>query len=263
MGGDSSTGGGPTGGPTRGTVVMLHGFTQTGRCLGPLADRLDERHEVLTPDLPGHGDAAALAHMDCPTIADHLAERYGPAHWIGYSLGGRIALNVAVTHPRSVRSLTLIGATAGIEDRAARERRRRLDHQRAAEVERLGVAEFTRRWLKMDMFAKLPERARFTRERQTNTAPGLAGSLRNAGTGSMEPLWERLWELQVPVLLLSGERDAAFTDAAMRMAAGIGDNATALTVPGAGHAAHLEAPEPALALVEEHLLGAGGSEVLR
>lgn len=235
-------------------VVMLHGFTQTGRCLGYVADRLGEHREVLTPDLPGHGDAAELADMGCPAIADHLAERCGPAHWVGYSLGGRIALNVALEHPESVHSLVLIGATAGLEDPTAREHRRKLDHERAAEVERLGVVEFTRRWLDMDMFAWLPEGAQFTSERRTNTPAGLAGSLRNAGTGSMEPLWEQLCELQMPVLLLSGERDAAFTDTAVRMAARIGDNAMVQTVPDAGHAAHLEAPELTLSLIEEHLI---------
>jgi 2-succinyl-6-hydroxy-2,4-cyclohexadiene-1-carboxylate synthase len=244
----------PTGEPTRGAVVMLHGFTQTGRCLGPVADRLGEHREVLTPDLPGHGVTAALGHLGCPAIADHLAERCGPAHWIGYSLGGRIALNVAVAHPESVHSLVLIGATAGIEDPTERERRRQLDHERADRVEQLGVVEFTRRWLDMGMFAGLPEHAHFINERRTNTPAGLAGSLRNAGTGSMEPLWGQLHDLQMPVLLLSGERDTAFTDTAARLAARIGDNATALTVPGAGHAAHLEAPELTLRLIEQHLL---------
>lgn len=254
MGDDSGTRGAAPGELTQQTVVMLHGFTQTGRCLGPVADGLGEHREVLTPDLPGHGDAAQLGHLSCPAIADHLAERCGPAHWIGYSLGGRIALHVALTHPESVHSLVLIGATAGIEDPSARERRRQLDLERAAEVEQLGVAEFTGRWLAMDMFAGLPERAHFISERLTNTSAGLAGSLRNAGTGSMEPLWENLRDLQMPVLLLSGERDASFTETAVRMDALIGDNAMALTVPGAGHAAHLEAPEPTLGLILEHLI---------
>lgn len=260
---DSGGGDGPEGGATLETVTMLHGFTQTGRCLGPVADGLRQSHEVLTPDLPGHGDTAGLAWMDCRSIADHLVDLCGPSHWVGYSFGGRIALNIAVTHPGSVHSLVLIGATAGIEDPTARRRRRLLDHERADEVERLGVDEFTRRWLDMDMFAGLPPEARFIDERRTNTAEGLAGSLRNAGTGSMDPLWERLCELLMPVLVLSGERDAAFAAVARRMAAKIGGNATSVSVPGAGHAAHLEAPDPVLELIEEHLRRNGRSGHLR
>ncbi|MCZ7630447.1 MAG: alpha/beta fold hydrolase [Microthrixaceae bacterium] len=259
---DSGGGDGPKGGATLETVTMLHGFTQTGRCLGPVADGLRQSHEVLAPDLPGHGDTAGLAWMDCRSIADHLVDLCGPSHWIGYSLGGRIALQIAVAHPGSVHSLVLIGATAGIEDPTARRDRRSLDHERATEVERLGVDEFTRRWLGMDMFAGLPPSAHYLGERRTNTAEGLAGSLRNAGTGSMEPLWERLRELRMPVLLLSGEHDTAFTGIAERMEAHIGGNATAVTVPGAGHAAHLEAPGPVLELIEDHLRHCDRSEGL-
>lgn len=237
---------------------MLHGFTQTGACLGPLATGLGEGHEVMAPDLPGHGRSGAPAQLDCPATAQHLVDTLCPphdldAHWIGYSLGARIALHVALDHPRSVRSLVLIGATAGITDPVAREQRRILDHRRASDLERLGVEEFTRRWLEMEMFSGLPETARFVRQRLENTSGGLAGSLRNAGTGSMEPLWERLGELAMPVLLLSGQRDHAFTEQAAAMARKIGDNATARTIPGAGHAAHLEAPGVTLELVEAHL----------
>lgn len=263
MSDDAAGGDEPEHGHNAQTVAILHGFTQTGGCLGPVADGLRRNHQVLTPDLPGHGDQTALAHMACPEIADHMAARCGQAHWIGYSLGGRIALSIAAAHPGSVRSLVLIGATAGIADPTARGQRRLLDHKRASEVERLGVDEFTRRWLEMDMFAGLPPSARYLGERRTNTAEGLAGSLRNAGTGSMEPLWERLCELRMPVLLLSGENDTAFTDIAQRMAGHIGHNATAVTVMGAGHAAHLEAPGPVLELIEDHLRRSVRSEGLR
>ncbi len=253
MGNDPRDGRGTPGATSHSSVVLLHGFTQTGRCLGPVTEWLAAHREVETPDLPGHGGATGLADMDCPQAAAHLVSGCDPAHWIGYSLGARVALHVALDHSRAVRSLVLIGGTAGIDDPAERERRRITDHERAVEVERLGVPEFIERWLAMAMFADLPERARFVRERRVNTAAGLAGSLRNAGTGSMEPLWGRLSEIRVPVLLISGERDRAFSDLAARMAAEIGGNATAVTVLGAGHAAHLEAPELVFSLVDDHL----------
>ncbi len=245
----------------RSAAVLLHGFTQTGRCLGPIAEWLGLHREVFTPDLPGHGSAAALADMDCPTAAAHLTSGIGaagavPAHWVGYSLGARVALHVALGNPRSVRSLVLIGGTAGIEDPTERERRRVVDLARAAELETTGVTEFVDRWLDMEMFAGLPERARFVDERRANTSTGLAGSLRSAGTGSMTPLWGRLGELEMPVLLLSGEADHAYGALAERMAARTGDNATALSVLGAGHAAHLEAPELVFTMIEDHLCSA-------
>jgi 2-succinyl-6-hydroxy-2,4-cyclohexadiene-1-carboxylate synthase len=79
-------------------------------------------------------------------------------------------------------------------------------------------------------------------DRLQNTPAGLARALRGLGTGALPSLWERLGELRAPVLLLAGERDRKFREIAARMAAALPD-ARVLAVPGAGHAAHLEAPE--------------------
>src|SRR5437899_2823566 len=80
-------------------------------------------------------------------------------------------------------------------------------------------------------------------DRLRNTAAGLADSLRRCGTGQQTPLWSRLAELRMPVLCLAGERDERFTALARRMADTIGPNAAAEVIAGAGHAAHLEAPD--------------------
>lgn len=236
-------------------TVMLHGFTQNGRCLGPLAEWLAGHGEVSTPDLPGHGVAAALGDLDCPGSADHLARTCGYGDWFGYSLGGRVALHVALRHPEVVRRLVVLGATPGIADEDARLERRRIDRERAGSVRELGVEEFCRQWLSMPMFAGLPQRAGFLRERSSNTVDGLASSLIHAGTGSMTPLWDRLDELEMPVLVLAGEHDPAYVEIAARMVGAIGTNATLHTITGAGHAAHLEAPEITTDVIEAFLTG--------
>ena len=240
---------------------MLHGFTQNRDCLGPLADALARQRRVIRPDLPGHGSSGAAPNRSVTESAAGLADSLGagdvPAHWFGYSMGGRIALRVALDRPGCVRSLVLLGATAGIEDPGERAARRRADEQRALHLESVGVAEFCRDWLAAPMFAGLPDWAHVTAERRANTVDGLAGSLRNSGTGAMDPVWERLAELRVPVLLLAGALDEKFADTARRMAGSIGDNAEARTVQGAGHAAHLERPAGVVALVEEFLARTG------
>ena len=195
----------------RSSVVMLHGFAQTGGCLGPVADALVD-HTVLRPDLPGHGGAAALADLDLWGIASHLARAIGPtldgpAVWFGYSMGGRVALHVVLAHPELVSGLVLLGATAGIADAADREDRRTADLARADHLEAVGLDRFLDEWLAQPLFAGLPEWARFDAERRRNTVPGLAGSLRHAGTGSMELLWDRLGSIDVPVLCVVGEHD--------------------------------------------------------
>ncbi|MFV0317488.1 MAG: alpha/beta fold hydrolase [Microthrixaceae bacterium] len=230
-------------------TVALHGFTQNHRCLGPITEHLAERSTVTAVDLPGHGTATELAALDCPASADHLAARCGVGHWFGYSLGGRVALHVALQHPEVVESLVVLGATPGIADPSERERRRRLDSERASMLTALGVEEFCRQWLEMPLFEHLPQWAYFMEERGSNTVEGLSGSLLNAGTGSMEPLWERLGEIEMPVLVLAGDLDAKFCETASALVEAIGTNATFAAVPGTGHAAHLESPERTAAII--------------
>jgi 2-succinyl-6-hydroxy-2,4-cyclohexadiene-1-carboxylate synthase len=232
-------------------VLLLHGFTQTGACLGPLADDLARDHTVVLPDLPGHGGSAGVAGAGLWDAADLLADVLvelvathgdGAVPVLGYSLGGRTALHLALARPDLVRSLVLVGATAGIEDPAERAARAASDDALADRIEQIGVEAFLGEWLAQPLFAALPPWARFDDERRTNTAAGLADSLRHAGTGRMDPLWDRLGALDVPVRCLAGERDARFAALARRLAHAVGPSGSVGLVPGAGHAAHLEAP---------------------
>jgi 2-succinyl-6-hydroxy-2,4-cyclohexadiene-1-carboxylate synthase len=233
-------------------VVLVHGFTQTGRSWDRILADLRRDHEVVTVDAPGHGGSGAV-RADLPATATLLAETTGRATYVGYSMGGRFCLHLALAHPELVTRLVLLGATAGIDDPDERAARRAADDALAAELEREGVDAFLVRWLANPMFAGLPDDPAERAERRRNTAAGLAASLRLAGTGTQEPLWDRLGTLTMPVLVLAGERDAKFTELGHRLAGGIGAHARFATVAGAGHAAHLEQPEAFLRLVREWL----------
>lgn len=233
-------------------MVLLHGFTQTGRSWGPLLPYLSKL-PVLAPDLPGHGEASTVA-TDLWATADLLAGAVDrPATWVGYSMGGRTALHVALAHPEMVGRLVLISTTPGIRDEAERARRRRSDEELARRLESEGVAPFLAWWLAQPLFATLPAGRTGREERLANTAGGLASSLRLAGAGSQGPLWDRLAELGrrgLPVVCIAGELDAKYCAIAHEMTSAIGPSASTLVVPGAGHACHLEIPEvvgPALA----------------
>lgn len=234
-------------------VVLLHGFGQNGRCWGPFGEALAVAHEVDALDLPGHG-AAAVIEADLPTTADLVADSIRaarPAIVIGYSMGGRAALHVALAHPRKVAGLVLISATAGITDDDERAARVAADEALAAAIEADGVDAFVERWLALPLFAGLPPEMRFDDERRTNSARGLATSLRRAGTGTQEPLWGRLADLTMPVLLLAGAEDEKFTAIARHMAEAIGPNAALVVVDGAGHSVHLEQPTMTAAIVND------------
>ncbi len=244
-------------------LTLVHGFTQTGDCWGPLADALTATCRVTRVDAPGHGGSSRHAHADLVRGGDLLAATGGGSVLLGYSMGGRLALRTAVDHTDEVRALVLIGATAGIEDPAERDARRLADEALADRLERIGLDAFLQEWLAMDMFAALPEWAQFDDERRRNTPQGLAESLRHAGTGSMVPLWDRLGELRMPVLCISGEQDEWYGALAERLVAGLGANASHVEITGAGHAAHLEQPDATTATVVDwlHALELDGPEV--
>src|SRR5690606_15303415 len=127
------------------TIVLLHGFTQTGRSWAPTVAALGERYRALTPDLRGHGDAADARPVSFAAIrADVLA--LAPARFTlaGYSMGGRIALDLALSAEgrERVERLVLIGASPGIEHAGERAARRAADDALAAQIERDGVEPF-------------------------------------------------------------------------------------------------------------------------
>ena len=226
------------------SMVFAHGFTQTARSWDRMRSLLAERLpsvDTVAVDLPGHGDSPAPPDGDLWASADEIVATGGHATYVGYSMGGRVALHVALAHPQLVEGLVLIGATAGIDDADEREARRAADEQLAAHIEDVGVATFLDEWLANPLFAGLDEVAAGRDDRLRNTPERLAASLRATGTGTQTPLWDRLGEITVPALVLVGADDAKFTALGERLVARLPD-ATIEVIPGAGHSVHLEAP---------------------
>jgi 2-succinyl-6-hydroxy-2,4-cyclohexadiene-1-carboxylate synthase len=233
-------------------VVLAHGFTQTLAAWGAVAERLARRWEVVRVDLPGHGGSGGV-RVGFGEAAGLVGEAGGAATYVGYSLGGRLCLRLALDRPDLVRGLVLVGASPGIADPGARAERRRADEALAEQIERDGVAAFLDRWLAGPLFAGLPEEAAGRRDRLANTPEGLAYALRRLGTGAQAPLWARLGGLRPPTLLVAGALDAKFAGIAREMAEAAGPRARVELVAGAGHAVQLERPDATAALVEEFL----------
>jgi 2-succinyl-6-hydroxy-2,4-cyclohexadiene-1-carboxylate synthase len=238
-------------------IVFLHGFTQAGRSWNPVlrafdthnATESDANHvEVLLPDLPGHGRSADTA-LDLNTTADLLASALGPAIYVGYSMGGRVALHVALHYPEAVRGVLLFGATPGLETETERQERREADELLAQHLEATDVPTFLQRWLSSPLFATLPTDPEDLALRGRNTAAGLASSLRLSGTGSQSSLWDSLNTIRVPMIVAAGDRDTKFTAIAQAMTKRIGPNASFEPVTNAGHACHLEQPGQAATLL--------------
>jgi 2-succinyl-6-hydroxy-2,4-cyclohexadiene-1-carboxylate synthase len=246
-------------------VLALHGFTGTARTWVSLAAALLDQRRVIAPDLLGHGRSAAPADPARYALerqADDLAALLAaldavPADVVGYSMGARLALVLALRHPSVVRGLILESPSAGVHDATERARRRAADEALAGQLERDGLASFVETWEAQPLFASqsaLPDDlwARLRTERLAHDPRGLAASLRGAGQGVMVPLHDRLAVVDCPALVIAGALDPVGLKRAGEVAAGL-PAARLEVVPDAGHAPHLEQPEAFLRLAGEHL----------
>lgn len=226
-------------------LVLLHGFAGTRRTWdGVLSHLRGERYRPLALDLPGHGElAGAPGPIDFASCVASVLDR-SPDRFVlcGYSMGGRIALQLALSAPQRVRRLVLAACSPGIEDAAERERRRAADRALADAVAREPIERFVRRWCAQPMFAHDPAEvdALARADYRRNDPRQVAAVLRGLGTGEMTPLWSRLGELTMPVTLLAGDRDEKFQGIVRRMAELLPDAAVQI-VPG-GHRVPLESP---------------------
>jgi 2-succinyl-6-hydroxy-2,4-cyclohexadiene-1-carboxylate synthase len=236
-------------------LVLLHGFTGCGAAWAAHVRAFATRFRVVTIDLLGHGWSDAPAdprryHIE-RSAADVLAvlDRLGieRAYLLGYSMGGRLALQIAATGQERILALIMVSASPGLRSDAERRSRATQDAALADAIEREGVPAFVDRWERQPIFAsqaRLPWAVRETlrAQRLQHTARGLANSLRGMGQGVQPPLYDQLPRLRIPTLLLAGELDARYCAVGAEMSAAI-PGARMIIVPDSGHAVQLEQPE--------------------
>ena len=227
------------------SVVLLHGFGGTSRTWDGIAARMSpQRYRPVAIDLPGHGEAAAASRpITFDACTEHVLARSPERFTLcGYSLGGRVALHVALAARERVRRLLLLSTSGGIEDGVERAKRRASDRRLVAELERLPLEQFIARWNRQPLFADDPPavNALAGEQMRRNRADALAAVLRGIGSGEMQPLWDRLGELAMPATVIVGERDHRYQALARRMV-GLLPHAELAVIAG-GHRLPLENP---------------------
>lgn len=246
-------------------LLLLHGFTGSIGAWQGIPERLGESFGVVAIDIIGHGGTSApgdperyrieRAVEDLLALLDRLGiERTAV---LGYSMGGRVALHLALAAPERVTSLVLESAAPGIADPDQRAARVESDETLARMIEEHGLEAFIDYWESIPLFASqrsLPDEARRRQRalRLSQSPAGLANSLRGMGAGAMEPVSDRLGEYPMPVLYLAGEHDEKYREIGREMVSGMPD-AEYREIPGAGHTIHLEQPEEYVRLVSEYL----------
>ncbi len=246
-------------------LVLLHGFTGSTATWASHIDEFARSHRVIAIDSLGHGlsdspdDPArygiGFASEDLIAVLDLLG--VGKAALLGYSMGGRVALSVAIVAPERLSALVVESASPGLPDGEARRARADSDAQLASEIEQEGVEAFIARWERMPLFSSqsglsAEARATLRDQRLGNSAKGLAGSLRGLGQGSQPPLHDHLPTVQAPTLFIAGELDPGYCRMG-REVCGLIPRSRLAVVPDAGHAVHLEQPESFRDLVLEFL----------
>lgn len=236
-------------------LVLLHGFTGSKSNWRHIIPALTEDHTVIAIDILGHGESDKpddahryrMEYVGNDIIKLIRAMTTASITLLGYSMGGRLALYLAVHYPDEIERLILESASPGLASEEARLQRRNSDEQLTERIEREGIPAFVDYWENIALFEsqkQLPEvvQAELHTQRLNNSALGLANSLRGMGTGVQPSLWEKLTQVQQPTLLLTGEFDAKFHAIAEQMKTQMPD-AQHISVPHAGHTIHLEQPE--------------------
>lgn len=243
-------------------LLLLHGFSGSSESwTEAVLDQLARSRRVVAVDLPGHGSsdvpaepgrfAFAAVVSDLVDLLDVL--EITSAVWIGYSMGGRLALGAGLLAPDRVSKLVLESASPGLAAEADRVRRRKADEELARRIESRGIEWFAEEWGNQPLFEtqrKLPfeTRAGLRQRRAANRPEALAACLRGLGTGMQPSLWDALGHVSAPTLLIAGEEDDKFVATNRRMLDGL-PAARLELVPGAGHQVHLERPDVWLSAV--------------
>ncbi len=234
-------------------LVLLHGFSGSGANWANQIEYFAQKFRVVTIDLPGHGQTDT-PHKESAHYAMHFAARdvlsiiltsgMEQANLLGYSMGGRLALYIALYAPRRITRLILESASPGLRTAAEREARITQDEALAERIEREGIAAFSEYWSNLPLFAtQSPEiREKLRLQRLRNDPAGLANSLRGMGTGVQPSLWDRMSELRMPTLMICGAHDSKFCAINAEMHDLI-PNSTLVVIPDAGHTTHAEQPE--------------------
>ncbi|MDH3889931.1 MAG: 2-succinyl-6-hydroxy-2,4-cyclohexadiene-1-carboxylate synthase [candidate division Zixibacteria bacterium] len=254
------------GDPRHQAVLLLHGFMGSADDWDEeITDPLVESGlQVLAVDLPGHGRTVVQGdkenyRMECvATAIVNLLQELGieSPHLLGYSMGGRLALYMAVRHSQHFRRIVLESASPGLEAKTVWYARVLADAELARRMHTQPMEPFLREWYAQPLFASMatrPERLeRLIARRMENDLQGLQMSLQGMGTGAQVSLWSELPSVNLPILLIAGGNDSKFCVIGRQIETRCPFSSLEI-VPGCGHNVHFERPREYAKLVREFL----------
>lgn len=233
-------------------ILLLHGFMGNTNDFIDIISHLCENFSCLIVDLPGHGKTKIIGSekyynmVNTATALINLLDKLkiDKCHLFGYSMGGRLALYMVINFPTRFNKLILESASPGLKTEPERSLRRQSDLKLAESLENSNFQDFLFKWYNQPLFQSLRQHHKFGKviERRLQNNPlELAKSLRNLGTGTQPPLWDKFSDNQIPTLLMVGEYDHKFEAINTEMAA-LSQVAKLKIIAASGHNIHLENP---------------------
>ena len=221
-------------------LVLIHGWAMHSGVFAPLIEGLSAHYELHLVDLPGHGFSSERDDLDLANAAARIAQVVPPAPWLGWSLGGQIALQAAIEQPGRVQGLIAIASSPRFvrgpdwPQAVSPE----IFEQFADELGRdyTGTLE---RFLSLEAIGSEHGREVLKTLRACafqRGEPAQAALLQGLAMLGHVDLRDELRTLEVPSLWIAGRRDRLVPPAAMRAAAELQPGARYLCIEGAGHA---------------------------
>jgi len=249
-------------------VLFLHGFLGSAQDWCDVANLISEDYWCIAVDLPGHGKTVVNGSEETyrmENCANGLVDLLdsldiGKCNIVAYSMGGRLALYMAVNFSHRFERVVLESASPGLKTKQERQDRRAHDNRLAKQLETGSLKQFLKEWYDQPLFASLrQDKKRFARllvvraeNNKSGCATGLATSLRMMGAGVQPSLWDQLHKMQARLLLIVGEKDDKFKRITAEMAPKC-PRASIYIVEGVGHNAHWERPEEYARMVKGFL----------
>ncbi len=252
--------------PLKQSILFLHGFSGCSNDWSKIFSLLGSEFQLIAIDLPGFGksgkprtDKFYRTEFLIRLIDEILYDlQLTGVILVGYSMGGRLALNFGLRHPQKVKALILESSSPGIKNKAEQQSRIESDAELISFININSLHDFFTFWQNLSLFAtqkNLPKKKQqviLTDKIKSNSKIGLIKSLENFGQGKMESLWDDLSKLKIPTLLLSGAFDTKYASIQRQMGKLL-PNSSHKIIESAGHNLHLEKPEDFVNLLREFL----------
>jgi len=240
------------GSPENPAVLFLHGFLGGREDWREITDRLCENFQTVAVDLPGHGYTQVNGidkYYTMPSCAWGLINfldqlKIKKCHTVGYSMGGRLALYLAVKYPERFDKIVIESSSPGLKTADERQDRVKQDKKLARRLETENFENFLNDWYRQPLFESIQKDARFKKlfkKRLKSDPLLLAKSLRQMGTGAQPSLWPELSKINNPIMFVAGEKDEKFKALAGEMS-DLCETSEICIIKNCGHNVHFEKP---------------------